>query len=92
MDLKQLESEIISQISLNLEDSKEKVPVITGSTGVFKGISGFDSLRAMELLVTLESVYDQEFLPEKVFVRRPPSATTVSDMAKAMQKIIEETE
>lgn len=90
MELIQFEQELITQISLNLTDSQDEVPVITGSTGVFSGISGFDSLRAIEVLVTLETVYEHELPPEKVFVKNPANATTVNDMAKAIKKIVEE--
>lgn len=90
MDLTQFEHEVITQISLNLTDSQDEVPIITGSTGVFSGISGFDSLRAIEVLVALETIYEHELPPEKVFFKKPASSTTINDMAKAIKKIIEE--
>ena len=90
MELSKFEDEVISQISLNLEDSQQEVPDITKNTGVFTAISGFDSLRAIEVLVALETVYNRELPPEKVFVKKPPSSTTVTDMAKAIKKIMDE--
>lgn len=90
MELEQIEQDVIMQISLNLTDSQDEVPVITGSTSVFNDISGFDSLRAIEVLVALETVYGRELPDEKVFAKTPANVTTVNDMAKAIKKIVEE--
>lgn len=92
MELSQFEQEVITQLSLNLEDSQDEVPVITARTGIFTGISGFDSLRAIEVLVALEAVFDRELPPEKIFVKKPTSETTVSDVAKAIKAIVDGTE
>ncbi len=92
MELSQFEQEVITQLSLNLEDSQDEVPVMTGRTGIFTGIAGFDSLRAIEVLVALEAVFNRELPPEKIFVKKPTSETTVRDVAEAIKVIVDGTE
>jgi len=87
MNIKQIELEIINCIKSNIEESGEDIPSITGSTQVFTGISGFDSLRAIEVLVDLEEVFGCELPPEKVFIKKPPGTDNVTDLAKAVHKI-----
>jgi acyl carrier protein len=88
MDIKTIELEIINCIKGNIEDSGDEVPEINRGTGVFTGIAGFDSLRAIEVLISLEEVFDCELPPEKVFVKKPPGTDDIGDVAKAVQNIV----
>ena len=88
MDIKQIELEIINCIKTNIVDSGEVVPEINRGTGVLTGIEGFDSLRAIEVLIGLEEVFNCELPPDKVFVKKPPGTEDIGDLAKALQNIV----
>jgi len=88
MGIEQIELEIINCIKVNIEDSGEEIPDINKKTGVFTGIAGFDSLRAIEVLISLEEVFGCELPPEKVFTKKPPGTDDIGDVAKAVQNIV----
>lgn len=88
MEMKQLELKLIDCIKTNIEQSGDEVPEITLDTAIQDDIPGFDSLRAIEVLIELESELDCELPPEKVFLKKPPERDTIEDMAKAIFKIV----
>jgi acyl carrier protein len=90
MEIKEIEQLVIACIRQNIEDSDEEVPDITPTTGVFTGIAGFDSLRAIEVLVSLEDMFSRELSPENVFVKKPPGSDRVCDIANAIKAIVDE--
>lgn len=90
MKINELEDLVITCIQQNIEDSDEEAPEITRTTGVFTGISGFDSLRAVEVLVTLEEKLGKELPPEHVFVSEPAGSDRVCDIANAIKTIVDQ--
>lgn len=85
--VEQIELEIIDCIKKNIEESGDAVPEITRGTGVLTGIPGFDSLRAIEVLIDLEEVFECELPPEDVF---NDGADNIGDLAKAVHSIVEQ--
>lgn len=90
MEIKELEDLVIDCIKQNIEDSEEEIPEITSTTGVFTGIAGFDSLRAIEVLVTLEDKLGKELSPDNIFVSKPAGSDRVCDIAKAIKAALDE--
>ena len=89
MELNQIEYEVINCVRTNLKNSGDEVPEIDRDTELFNGISGFDSLRAIEVLVGLEDVFQRELPPENVFIKDLPGTDTIGDVAKAIKKIVD---
>jgi acyl carrier protein len=89
MNIKQIEEKIIKCIKNNMKESGDEVPEINQSTGILTGISGFDSLRAIEVLIDLEDIFNCELPPEKVFIKIPAGTDNINDLAKAVQKIVD---
>lgn len=90
MEMKQLELKLIDCIRANIEESGDDIPNILGNTVLQDGIPGFDSLRAIEVLIELESELGCELPPEKVFVKKPPEKDTIQDVAKAIMNIVDQ--
>ena len=90
MEINEIEDLVIDCIRQNIEDSDEDMPDITRTTGVFTGIAGFDSLRAIEVLVSLEDKFDKELSSDDVFVKKPPGSDRICDMANAIKAIVDE--
>jgi len=90
MDIKEIEQLVIDCIRQNIADSDEEIPEITPTTGVFTGIAGFDSLRAIEVLVTLEDKLMKELPPDNIFVSKPAGSDRVCDIAKAIKAVVDE--
>ena len=88
MELNQIEHKVINCIRTNLMNSGDEVPEINRDTGLLNGIPGFDSLRAIEVLVGLEDVFKYELPPEKVFIQDPPGTDTIGDVAVAIKEIV----
>ncbi|NQY88653.1 MAG: acyl carrier protein [Colwellia sp.] len=84
----EIEFELIKCLRENIEECEEEVPELDGSTSVFNGIAGFDSLRALEVLVSLEDAIGCELPPEKVFTKEPTGTDTIADLACAIKKIV----
>ena len=89
MELNQIELVVINSIRVNLEDSGDEVPEINRDTELFNGGFGVDSLRAIEVLVGLEDVFEHELPPDKVFVKDPSGTDTIGDIAVAIKEIVE---
>jgi acyl carrier protein len=90
MEVKVIEQLVIDCIRQNIADSEEEIPEIMPTTVVFTGIPGFDSLRAIEVLVSLEDKLGKELSPDDVFVKKPPGSDRVCDMASAIKAIVDE--
>jgi len=90
MDLEKIESKLISCIRNNIEESGEEVTDITCETVLLDGIQGFDSLRAIEVLIDLEEVFGCELSPEAVFLKKPPEKDTIEDIANAIKDIVDQ--
>ena len=88
MDMRQLELKLIDCIKMNIEQSGDEIPDISIDTVMQDGIPGFDSLRAIEVLIDLESELECELPPEKIFVKKPPEKDSIQDVAKAVMNII----
>ncbi len=88
MNMIQIEMELINCIKNNIEECGDEIPELDGNTPVFDGIAGFDSLRAIEVLVSLEDSVGCELPIEKVFTKKPPGTDNIRDMANAINKIV----
>ena len=83
-------NQVIECIRASYNDAGESVPVVQSSTPIFSDIPGMDSLRALEILVSLESHLGNEFPPEKIFTRQPPKSDCVSDVANAIDNLMQQ--
>lgn len=84
----EIEFELIKCLRENIEECEEEVPELDGGTSVFSGIAGFDSLRALEVLVSLEDAVGCELPPEKIFTKEPAGTDTIADLVRAIDKVI----
>ncbi len=89
MNIEQIEQNIIIYIKTNLENSQDPIPTITRDTSPLDDISGFDSLRAIEVLIDLEEVFQCELPPEKIFASPQHQSNTVREIAKAIFSLME---
>lgn len=94
MEMQQIELELIQCIRSNIEDSGDDVPDIESETVLLDDLEnfGFDSLRAIEVLIDLEDVFKCELPPEKVFLKKAPEKDTINDIAKAIKDIVDQGE
>jgi len=94
MEMQQIELELIHYIKSNIEDSGDVVPVIESKTVLLDDLQdfGFDSLRAIEVLIDLEDVFKCELPPEKVFLKKPPEKDTINDIVKAIKNLVDQGE
>lgn len=94
MEMKQIELELINCIKSNIEDSSDKVPEIISETVLLDDLEGFgfDSLRAIEVLIDLEDVFKCELPHEKIFLKNPPEKDTIEDIAKAIKNVVDQVE
>ena len=84
----QIEMELIKCLQENIEECGDDVPEINENTSLFSGIADFDSLRALEVLVSLGDVVGCELPPEKVFTKSPAGSENIRDLASAINKIV----
>ena len=88
MNMIQIEMELIKCIKNNIDECGDDIPELDENTSVFEGIPGFDSLRAIEVLVSLEDAVGCELPPEKIFTKKPPGTESIRDLARAVNKIV----
>jgi len=84
----EIQLELIRCLQENIEECEDEVPELKEDTPVFKGIAGFDSLRALEVLISLEDSVGCDLPPEKVFIKKPSGTDTIKDLACAIDKIV----
>lgn len=89
MGISELEQVVIDCLIENLELSGEPVPPITKATRPACDISGFDSLRAIEVLVTLEEKVGRDLPPDKIFSGKKFDDVTVSTIAQSIYELKE---
>ncbi|MBT2970507.1 MAG: acyl carrier protein [Candidatus Thiodiazotropha sp. (ex Ctena orbiculata)] len=90
MSLHEIEDIVIQCLKENLELSGEAVTTITRSTKPANELSGFDSLRTLEVLISIEEKLGCELPPEKVFTGIKYDDLTVSMLAKAIDEVKKE--
>jgi Phosphopantetheine attachment site. len=90
MDILELEQIVIDCLVENLELSGESVPPITKTTKPACDISGFDSLRTIEVLVALEEKVECELPPDKIFSGKKFEDITVSTIASSIYEVKKE--
>ena len=81
---------VIKCIQENMELSGEPVPQIAKSTKPACDLSGFDSLRTLEVLVSIEEKIGCELPPDKIFSDIQFEDVTVSTIVNAIIKIKKE--
>ncbi len=84
-----VEEKVIECISQNIVESGGEVPAIKGSTSMFSEIAGFDSLRAIEVLIALEDYFKCELPLEKIFTKEPPGSECVNDIVQAVNRLVQ---
>jgi acyl carrier protein len=84
----EIELELIKCIQENIEECEDEIPELNENTSIFDGIAGFDSLRALEVLISLEDAVGCDLPPEKVFTKIPAGSENIRDVAKAVNKIV----
>ncbi len=89
MGAQEIEEVVIRCLQENIEFSGETVPTITGNTKPASDISGFDSLRALEVLISIEEKLGWELNPGQVFAGNSLENITVTSIALAIKKIEE---
>ncbi len=93
MKLKELENKIIECIKQNIELSGDTIDApITTKTSPLNDIKGFDSLRAIEVALELETVFECDLPPEKLFANTNSDPLDIGGLAKSLEKILLEAE
>lgn len=87
-----LEQIIIDCLKENLELSGELVPHITRETKPALDFEGFDSLRTIEVIVSLEDKLECDLPLKKVFKNKGFEEISVKDMVKVIDELIKATE
>lgn len=90
MGIQEIEKMVIECLKKNLELSGDEVPSITGKTRPAFDLRGFDSLRALEVIVSLEEQFNCDLPPEKIFFSARLEDVSVSSIAVAIEKIRKE--
>ncbi|SEL65634.1 acyl carrier protein [Nitrosovibrio tenuis] len=90
MNLEELEIIVIQCLRENLELSGDPIPIITSSTKPAHDFIGFDSLRTIEVLISIEEKVGCELPPEKIFSDKRFEDITVSSIANAIYQIKKE--
>ncbi|TVZ39759.1 acyl carrier protein [Alteromonadaceae bacterium 2753L.S.0a.02] len=83
-----LEQVVIDCLKENLELSGEPVPPITRDTKPALDLGGFDSLRTLEVVVSLEEKLECDLPPEKLFENKKLEDVSVKGIAHAIDEII----
>ena len=92
MSESELEQIVLACLQENLELSGEAVHTINRHTKPATDLNGFDSLRTLEVLISIEEKLDCELPPDKVFSGLNFEDITVSAMVAAIQKATKEDE
>ena len=87
MAILDIEQIVIDCIRENLELSGDVVPTITRNTHPANDLSGFDSLRTLEVLIAIEEKLECELPPDKVFSDMRFEDTTIGSLVSVIQKI-----
>lgn len=90
MSESEIEQIVIACIRENIELSGEVVTTITVNTNPANDLSGFDSLRALEVLTGIEEQMECELPPDKVFSGMRFEDITIRSLVSAIQKIKQE--
>jgi len=90
MSLQEIEDVVIHCLKENLELSGEPVPPITSSTKPACDLRGFDSLRTIEVLISIEEKVGCDLPPDKIFSGTKFEDITVSSIAIAIDKVKED--
>lgn len=88
MTNEELEQVIIDCLKDNFELSGESVPPITRYTKPALELGGFDSLRTIEVIVTLEDKLECDLPPEKIFENTKLENISIEGIAQAIGEII----
>jgi len=88
MSTEELERIIIDCLKENLELSGEPVPPIDRNTKPASDLGGFDSLRTIEVVVTLEEKLECDLPPEKLFEDKKFDDISVKGIALAIEDLI----
>ncbi|MEQ8289309.1 MAG: acyl carrier protein [Gammaproteobacteria bacterium] len=90
MKLAEIEKIVIQCLVENLKLSGEPIPNITPDTKPGCDLSGFDSIRTLEVLINIEEKLNCELSPDKVFLDKKMEDVAVSTIAKTIHKIKKE--
>ena len=90
MSFEELQKVVIECLKENLKLSGEPVPPITKDTNPACDLAGFDSLRTIEILVTLEEKIGCELPPDKVFAKVRFDEATISTITEAIDRVEKE--
>lgn len=90
MNTAEIEEKIITCLQENIELSDEPVPELTRNTAPLRDISGFDSLRSLEVLVELSEIFGCELTANKLFPTKDASSVEICMLAQTIGKLIED--
>jgi acyl carrier protein len=79
---------VIDCLIENFELSGEPVPTITPDTKPALDLDGFDSLRTIEVIVTIEEKLECDLPPEKIFENKKFEDYSVKNIADAIDELI----
>lgn len=88
MKLEAIEDIVIGCLIENLELSGEPLSPITLDTKPALDLSGFDSLRALEVIVMLEDKFECDLPPEKIFENTKFEEISVKGIARAINMLM----
>lgn len=87
MSESEIEEIVIACLRENLELSGEAIPPINSKTNPATDLNGFDSLRTLEVLISIEEQVGCELPPDKIFPGMKFEDITVNAMVNAIQKV-----
>ena len=90
MVLSEIEDVVIHCIKDNLELSGESVVPITKNTKPARDLKGFDSLRTLEVIVSIEEKIGCELPHDKIFSGKKIEDITVTSIANAIDEVRKE--
>ena len=88
METEALEQIVIDCLKENLELSDEPVPLITPHTKPASDLNGFDSLRTIEVIISLEEKLNCDLPLEKIVGSKKFEEVSVKDIAQTIDKLI----
>jgi len=88
MGLQEIQIIVVECIKNNFELSGEPLPPIIETTNLICDLEGFDSMRTLEVLVSIEEKIGCELPPDKIFSDSNPDGVTVSSISAEIFRLM----
>ena len=88
MEIEEIKKSLIECITKNLVESKNEVVALDGDTVLLNDIDGFDSLRAIEVLVDFEEIVNTELPPETILLDENNAPISINEICSRVHNIV----